>query len=85
MIFAYKSGSVNAILAAAYGVTAATIATIIIGKIIRIPKTAINIPHVRKRCRQTSSISFNFFALTTALSNDNEISKIHKIDTMVAA
>ena len=57
----------------------ATIATMASGKITRIPKTAINIPQVRKRCCQMGSIFFKIPALTTALSKDKLVSSTIKM------
>ena len=52
------------------------------GKTIRIPKTAINIPIVRKRCCQTGSISRSTVALTTALSKLSDTSRIESTTTI---
>ena len=46
------------------------IATIAIGKTKRIPKTAIAMPHVKKRMRHLWVIFSSLVALITALSND---------------
>src|SRR4029453_8704667 len=54
----------------------AMIATITSGKTIRMPKTAMAIPPVMKRRRQTGVICFSTVAFTTALSNDSETSRI---------
>jgi hypothetical protein len=69
-------------LNAARGFIHPTIATIINGKIILIPNTAIAIPRVRNLCCHFASIFFNTVAFTTALSNDNETSNTHKMSTM---
>jgi hypothetical protein len=69
-------------LNAASGFIHHTIATIINGKMILIPKTAIAIPRVRNLCCHFASIFFNTVALTTALSNDRETSNTHKMITM---
>ena len=57
-------------------------ATMINGKIILIPNTAIAIHRVRNLCCRFASIFFNTVAFTTALSNDSETSNIHKIITI---
>ena len=46
------------------------------------PNTAISMPQVRKRFCQTSLMSFSTAALTTALSNDSEISRIDNTRTI---
>ena len=79
---AYLTGSKTAKLNAASGFILPTIATIIKGKSILIPNTAITIPRVRNLFCRFASIFFNTVALTTALSNDNETSNIHRISTM---
>src|SRR6478609_7426880 len=56
------------------GPSPAAIATTASGNTIRMPKTAMTMPQVRKRRCQTSSMSLSTVALTTALSNDSEIS-----------
>ena len=43
---------------------------------------AIAMPHVMNRCRQTGSISRSTVAFTTALSKDNETSRIASTATM---
>ena len=53
----YSAGLLSDNDTASTGPTCAAIATMAMGKTIRIPKTAINIPIVRKRCCQTGSIS----------------------------
>jgi hypothetical protein len=60
----------------------AMIATMTSGKRIRMPKTAMAMPHVMKRRRQTGVISFSTVAFTTALSNDSETSRIASTATM---
>ena len=60
----------------------AMIATITSGKTIRMPKTAMAIPHVMKRRRQTGVICFSTVAFTTALSNDSETSRIASTATI---
>jgi len=79
---AYLSGSKIAKLNAASGFIPPTIATIINGNSILIPNTAIAIPRVKNLCCHFASIFFNIVALTTALSNDKEISNTHRINTM---
>ena len=81
-IAAYWLGSNIANLNAAIGLIPPTIATIINGKSILIQKTAIAIPRVKNLCCHFGVIFFNTVAFTTALSNDNDISKIHKMRTM---
>ena len=46
------------------------------------PNTAMAMPHVMKRRRQTGVISFSTVAFTTALSNDSETSRIASTATM---
>lgn len=79
---AYLFGSNNANLNAAIGLIFHTIATIINGNNILIPKTAMAIPRVRNLCCHFGVIFFNTVAFTTALSNDNDISNIPKMRTM---
>jgi len=81
-IAAYLSGSNIAKLNAASGFIPPTIATMIKGKTILIPNTAIAIPRVKNLCCHFASIFFNTVALTTALSNDNDTSSIHSITTI---
>ena len=54
----------------------AAAATITIGNTSRIPKTAIKMPQVRKICCHFSFIRLRMCALTIALSNEIEISRI---------
>jgi hypothetical protein len=81
-ISVYLSGSKIAKLNAATGFIPPTIATIINGKIILIPNTAMAIPRVKNLCCHFVSIFFNTVALTTALSNDNDTSNIHNMITI---
>ncbi|MEI6673385.1 MAG: hypothetical protein WCL02_09125 [bacterium] len=81
-ICAYVFGSNIAKCNAAIGFIHPTIATIIKGKIILIPNTAIAIHRVKNLCCRFGSIFFNTVAFTTALSNDKETSNIHKIVTI---
>ena len=46
------------------------------------PNTAMTMPQVRNRRRQTLSIVSSTVALTTALSNDSEISRIDSTTTI---
>lgn len=69
-------------LNAARGLIHPTMATMINGKIILIPKTAIAIHRVKNLCCHFASIFFKTVALTTALSNDSETSSIHKMITI---
>src|SRR6056300_2119020 len=78
MMREYSSGLDNAKCIAANGLIQANTATIIKGKTIRIPKTAIKIPQVKKRRCQTGVISTSLLAFTIALSNDSAISKAAK-------
>ena len=78
----YSSASVAAMTSADQGSMRAMIATITSGKTIRMPKTAMAIPQVRKRRRHSGLISLSTVALTTALSKDSEISKIASTLTM---
>jgi hypothetical protein len=79
MICEYWTGSERAKCIAANGLIHANIATIANGKIIRMPKTAINIPQVKNLFCQTGVISTNLLALTIALSKDKAISKAANI------
>ena len=79
MICEYFSGSAKAKWIAAKGLIQAKIATIAKGKIIRMPKTAIKIPQVRKRCCQIGVISSSLLAFTIALSKDKAISSVARI------
>lgn len=81
-MLAYLFGSNSAKLNAAIGLIPPTIATMIRGKIILIPKTAIAIPRVKNLCCHFVSIFLSTVAFTTALSNDREISNAHNINTM---
>lgn len=81
-IVAYWLGSKIARLKAARGLIPPTIATMIKGKIILMPNTAMAIPRVKNLCCHLASIFLSTVALTTALSNDKETSKIHKMMTM---
>ena len=81
-ILAYLFGSKTAKLNAASGFIPQTMATIISGKSILMPNTAITIPRVKNLFCRFGSIFFNTVALTTALSNDKETSNIHRIRTM---
>src|SRR5687767_10076363 len=58
------------------------IATMTSGKRILMPKTAMAIPQVMNRCRHTGAIFFSTTALTTALSNDSETSRIASTATI---
>ena len=60
------------------GPSPAAMATIASGNTIRIPNTAKAMPHSRKRCCQTSSISLSTEAFTTALSKLSEISSTER-------
>ena len=51
----------------------------------RMPNTAIRMPHSRKRWRHFSSMWRSTVALTTALSKDNEVSSTASTATMKAA
>jgi hypothetical protein len=76
------SGLVAAMISADKGSIRAMIATMRSGKTIRMQKTAMAIPHVMNRRRQTGVICFSTVALTTALSNDSETSRIASTATM---
>ena len=54
-------------------------ATIIIGKSILMPKTAMAIPRVRNLFCRNGDIFFRTDALTTALSNDKDVSSTPRI------
>ena len=79
MMREYSSGSDNAMCIAANGLIHAKIATIAKGNTMRMPKTAINMPHVKNRRCQTGVISSSLFAFTIALSKDRAISNAAKI------
>ena len=81
-ILAYLLGSKIARLNAAKGLIPPTMATMIRGKSILMPNTAIAIPRVRNLFCRFVSIFFNTVALTTALSKDKETSRIHRMSTM---
>ena len=81
-IAAYWLGSKIARLNAARGLIPPTIDTMIKGKMILIPNTAMAIPRVKNLCCHLVSIFLSMVALTTALSNDKETSNIHKMMTM---
>ncbi|NDD90415.1 MAG: DUF475 domain-containing protein, partial [Rhodobacteraceae bacterium] len=72
MIREYSSGSDSAKCIAAKGLIHAKIATIAKGKTMRMPKTAINMPHV----------SAILAALEIALSFDNAIVNANKLEEM---
>lgn len=84
-ISAYLPGSKIARFSALIGLICPTIATMISGKMTLMPKTAIAIPRVRNLCCRLGSIFFSTVALTTALSNDNEVSNIHRTRTINTA
>lgn len=81
-ISAYLFGSKIAKCNAAIGLIPHTIATIIRGKIILMPKTAIAIPRVKNLCCHMGVIFFNTLAFTTALSKDKDTSNTPRIITM---
>ena len=60
----------------------AVTATISNGKTMRIPNTAMGMPQVMNRCRQTASMCCRTAAFTTALSNDNDTSSTASTATM---
>ena len=60
----------------------ANIETTAIGNNNLIPKTAIKIPQVKKRCCHFGDIFSNFVALITALSKDKLTSKIDKMNAI---
>ncbi len=64
------------------GPSPAAIATMASGKTIRIPNTAMTMPQVRNRFCQIGSMSLSTAALTTALSNDSEISSTERTSTI---
>jgi len=81
-ISAYLLGSKIARFNAAIGFIHHMMATIINGKSILIPNTAMTIPRVRNLFCRFDVILLKTVALTTALSNDNDTSNIHNISTM---
>jgi len=76
-------GSNSAKLNAAIGDIPATIATIIKGKIILIPKTAIAIPRVKNLCCRLAVIFLSMVALTTALSKERDTSRTQRMSTII--
>ena len=89
-ISSYRAGSVSEMRSASTGPIPAAIATMASGKMMRMPNTAMTMPQVRKRCCHTALISPRTEALTTALSNESEISRTDSMATthsiaMVAA
>ena len=64
------------------GLSFAVMATMTSGKTSRMPKTAISTPTVRKIFCQKAFILLRMPALTTALSNDSEISRTARIATI---
>ncbi len=70
---------------ASIGPILALIATMTTGKTSRMPNTAIRTPIVRKIFCQKAFIFFRIPALTTALSNDREISRMERIATIPKA
>jgi len=81
-ILAYLLGSNIAKLSAAIGLIPPMMATIIKGKMILMPNTAMAIHRVRNLFCHFGVIFFNTVALTTAFSNDNEISNTDKMTTI---
>ncbi len=73
--WAYFSGEKKASLATAIGERATLAATITIGKMRRVPTTAIRIPHVRKRFCHVLFMRISTLAFTTALSKESVISR----------
>ncbi len=71
---AYSPGCSVARRTACHGPICATTLTTTSGKTNRIPKTAIAMPQVRKRLRHSGVVCLRTVALTTALSNDSDIS-----------
>jgi len=71
----YSSGFANAIFITSTSEICANIATIKTGNKNLIPKTAMNMPHVKNRLRQTLLIFSSLCAFTTALSNEIATSK----------
>ena len=82
MMRAYSSGWLAASTSACHGPMPAAITTISSGNTIRMPKTAIRMPQVRKRRCQTGCMSLSLLAFTMALSKDNEISSTASTVTM---
>ena len=74
MMRLYSSGWVDARTSACQGPILAATTTISSGKTIRMPKTAIRMPQVRKARCHSGRMSFSLFAFTMALSKDSEIS-----------
>ena len=79
---AYSAGSSAASRRASQGFTQATTLTTTSGNTSRIPKTAMAMPQVRKRWRQSGVMSRSTEALTTALSKESETSRTDRTATM---
>ena len=79
---AYSAGSSAARRRASQGFTQATTLTTTSGKTMRIPKTAMAMPQVRKRWRQRGVMSRRTEAFTTALSKESETSSTERTATM---
>ena len=82
MMREYSSGWVAASTIACQGPILAAMTTISSGKTIRMPKTAMMMPQVRKRCCHSGVISFSLLALTMALSKLSEISRTARTQQM---
>ncbi len=69
---------------ASHGLSFAVMATMMIGKISRMPKTAMSTPTVRKIFCQNAFSLRRMPALMTALSNESEISRTDRIATIAS-
>lgn len=72
---AYSSGCQIASFSADIGSVHIATATMASGKMMRMPKTAMIMPQVRKRCCHSGVMSRKMRALTIALSKESEISR----------
>ena len=81
---AYSLGWCSASSNTCHGLMCAVTATMMIGKRKRIPKTAMMMPIVRNIFCQNRLIRRRIVALTTALSNDSEISSTARMPTRAA-
>ena len=81
---AYSLGWCSASWNTSHGLMCAVTATMTIGNRNRIPKTAMTMPTVRNIFCQNGFIRRRIVALTTALSNDSEISSTARMPTRAA-
>ena len=82
MMREYSSGWLAARTIACHGPMLAAMTTISSGNTIRMPKTAIRMPQVRKRRCHSGVISLSLLAFTMALSKESEISSTARTQQM---